>query len=112
MSQVRIISAGAFSQEVLQSPDPVLVDFYADWCPPCRALAPMLERVAAAYAGRVRVVKVNVDQAPALAQRYQIRGIPALVFFHNGREVDRIEGLPDPRSLVARLDRLSSPVTA
>ena len=83
----------------------IVVDFYADWCPPCRALSPLLEKTAAEHRGKVLVGKVNVDQAPNLSQQYGVRSIPDLRFFRNGKEVDRLIGLPPEahlRTLLAR----------
>ena len=83
-----------FEEEVLRSEQPVLVDFWAVWCGPCRAIAPYVEKVAESYAGKIKVAKVNVDQNGATPSRYGIRGIPALLFFKNGKVADQIVGLP------------------
>jgi thioredoxin 1 len=90
--QVIEVSDNSFEKEVLGSDQPVLVDFWAEWCGPCRMIAPTVERVAEQYAGRARVAKVNVDENPATAQRYGIKGIPTLILFHEGREAERIVG--------------------
>jgi thioredoxin 1 len=93
-----------FEQEVIQSGEPVLVDFWAEWCGPCHAVAPVLERLAARHAGKLKVVKVNVDENPSLAARYDAHGIPLLVALRDGREVQRIVGaqpLPALESLLA-----------
>jgi thioredoxin 1 len=81
-----------FDQEVLRSEQPVLVDFWAVWCGPCKAIAPIVDGVATAYAGKLKVAKVNVDQNGATPSRYGIRGIPALLFFKDGKVADQIVG--------------------
>jgi thioredoxin 1 len=81
-----------FDQEVLNSEQPVLVDFWAVWCGPCKAIAPIVDGVAATYAGKLKVAKVNVDQNGATPSRYGIRGIPALLFFKGGKVADQIVG--------------------
>jgi thioredoxin 1 len=86
------VSDATFDQEVLKSEQPVLVDFWAVWCGPCKAIAPTVDAVAAKYAGQLKVAKVNVDQNGATPSRYNIRGIPALLFFKDGKVVDQIEG--------------------
>lgn len=97
----------AFEREVVNASGVTLVDFWAPWCGPCRALAPSLERLAVAFSGRAKVGKVEVDQNPELAERFGVRSIPTLVFFRDGREVDRIVGnLPYP-TLEERLARLA-----
>lgn len=95
-----VIGVGEFEQEVLRAEEPVLVDFFATWCGPCRALAPTLDQVAVDVAGKARVVKLDVDQAPELASRYGVSSIPCLVVFKGGREVERIVGVA-PRSRLA-----------
>jgi thioredoxin 1 len=84
-----------FEAEVLGSPEPVLVDFWATWCPPCRMIAPLVERVAAEFEGRARVGKLDVDQNPVVAARYGIQSIPTLLVFKDGKVVEaRIGALP------------------
>ena len=86
------VSDATFDQEVLQSEQPVLVDFWAAWCGPCKAISPIVEGMAATYAGKLKVTKVNVDENGATPSRYGVRGIPALLFFKNGKVADQIVG--------------------
>jgi thioredoxin 1 len=86
------VSDATFDQEVLQSEQPVLVDFWAAWCGPCKALSPLVDVVAATYAGKLKVAKVNVDENGATPSRYGVRGIPALLFFKGGKVADQIVG--------------------
>jgi len=107
MSQVSSANATNFQSEVLRSNLPVVVDFYASWCGPCRTLAPILDQVAQDYKGRVKIVKVNIDEEPELAEHYQVSGVPAMYFFRNGGLVDGIVGLPSPQVLLAKLNAIS-----
>ncbi len=93
-----------FEQVVLKSDVPVLVDFWAPWCAPCRIIAPVLEEIAQEYAGRVKVVKLNTDQNPELAARYQVMGIPTLMLFKDGEVVDQMVGAVPKHMITGKLD--------
>jgi len=97
-----------FDARVLHSTRPTLVDFYAPWCGPCKALSPTIAKLADEFAGRVRVAKVNVDAAPQLAERFRVEGVPTLLFFNNGKMVDSLIGLASERELRARLHALTA----
>lgn len=100
---MNVINSSSFKQEVLQSDIPVLVDFFADWCGPCRMLGPVLEQLAQQYAGRVKIVKVNVDQSPELAAPFGINSIPALLYFRDGKVKGTSVGLLSKEDLERKL---------
>jgi thioredoxin 1 len=100
------VSDATFDQEVLQSEQPVLVDFWATWCGPCKAIGPIVEGVAATYAGKLKVIKVNVDENGATPSRYGIRGIPALLFFKGGKVTDQIVGFVPQDVIDEKIQRL------
>ncbi len=102
------IDDAGFEQEVLKAKGLVLVDFWAKWCGPCRGMAPHLEACASEYHGRVRIVKLDVDDNPKTAERYDVRSIPTLIFFRHGQPVEIITGALSLGSLKAKLDRLLS----
>lgn len=87
-----ILNETNFEVEALKSEQPVLVDFFATWCPPCRKLAPIVEEIAEDYAGRVKVAKLNIDEARSVAIKYGVSSIPTLILFKNGEPIDRIVG--------------------
>jgi thioredoxin 1 len=107
------VSDGTFDQEVLKSEQVVLVDFWAVWCGPCKAIAPVVDALATKYAGQLKVTKVNVDQNSATPSRYGIRGIPALLFFKGGKVADQIVGYVPQDVIEGTIQRLlaSAPVT-
>ncbi|HEX9951291.1 MAG TPA: thioredoxin [Rubricoccaceae bacterium] len=96
-----------FEDEVLNTDQPVLVDFWATWCGPCRTIAPTIEKLAADYDGRAKVIKVDVDNNPQTAMKYGIRSIPSLLFFKDGRPVDQMVGVVPERVLADKLDALA-----
>lgn len=100
-----LVTDANFSAEVERSSVPVLLDMWAPWCGPCRMMAPVIDQLAAEMAGRVRVAKLNVDENPIMAERFQIRGIPALLVLKAGREIDRIVGVQPKSEIVRRLER-------
>ncbi len=107
MSRLREVTSREFDVHVLQGGRPTVVDFYAPWCGPCRMLAPLLEEIAGRYGDRVQFVKVNIDEAPDLANRYRVSGVPTLVLFFGGNEVDRVVGLPPQAVLDQKIGGLA-----
>ena len=102
---VSAVNDADFELEVLQSEVPVVLDFWAEWCPPCRALAPTFDELAKQYEGRVRFLKLNVDENQQVPQRFGIKGIPTLVFFDGGREVERVVGASTKGALERIVDK-------
>ena len=102
------LTADNFAEEVLESEVPVLVDFWAEWCPPCRAIAPAIEALAEEFDGQAKVAKVDVDQYPELSSQYDISAIPALLFFKDGELVDRATGVTQKSILADKLRSLQS----
>lgn len=100
------VTDASFDQEVLKSEQPVLVDFWAVWCGPCKAIGPIVESVAVAYAGKLKVAKVNVDQNGATPSRYGIRGIPTLLFFKGGKVADQVVGYVPQNVIEDKVQRL------
>ena len=103
MAKPLAITDDTFQSEVLDSDQPVLVDFWADWCGPCRMIAPSVEQIAADYDGKIKVGKVDVDDNPAIPGRYGIVGIPTLMLFKNGEVVERITGALPKDAILAKV---------
>jgi thioredoxin 1 len=103
------INDANFDQEVLQSEVPVLVDFWAVWCGPCKAIGPTVDSIASSYAGKLKVAKINVDENTAAASRYRIQAIPALMFFKNGKPVDQLIGFHPQAEIEEIVKRLVTP---
>ena len=102
------VSEDSFDIAVLKSPVPVLVDFWATWCGPCKMISPILDEIAKEQAGKVRIAKIDVDQNPALASRFNIRGIPTMLLFQNGEVKETIVGLTGKQNIVNKLDALAA----
>ena len=96
-----------FDREVTQSETPVIVDFWAEWCGPCKMISPVLDEIAKEKAGAVKVAKVNVDENQSLSFKYNIRAIPTLLFFKNGQLRDQVTGMTSKKDLLNRLEALS-----
>ncbi len=101
------IDEANFDSEVTKSTQPVLVDFWAEWCGPCKMIAPILDEIAKEKAGAVKIAKVNVDNNQSLSARYNVRAIPTLLFFKNGELKDQVTGMTSKKDLLSRLDALA-----
>lgn len=105
MSSATAVTDSSFTQEVLESDVPVLVDFWAPWCGPCRMVAPVVDEIAEQYEGQVKVVKLNTDENPQVASQYGIRSIPTLMIFKGGQRVDMVVGAVPKTTLANTLEK-------
>jgi len=106
MSNATAVTTSDFEQQVLKSEVPVVVDFWAPWCGPCKTVAPHLDAIATDYDGRVKVVKVNIDDEREVAEKYDIRSIPTLLFFKDGKVVDQVVGAVPKSNIAAKLETI------
>jgi thioredoxin 1 len=102
----QVVTDQTFTDEVTNSKLPVMLDFYADWCGPCKMLLPTVEELADEYTGKVKIVKINVDDSPETAQKFEVMSIPTLVFMKDGQIVDRVVGSMSKDTLIEKLDAL------
>jgi thioredoxin 1 len=105
---IAILTADSFGKEVVESSTPTLVDFWAEWCGPCKMIAPVLDELATEYAGKVKIAKVNIDDHPAIAAQYGVRAIPTLLMFKGGQVVEQMVGARSKRDLKASLDKVAA----
>lgn len=103
--RIRTVSDDSFERDVLQSGKVVLVDFWAEWCAPCRMMLPVVEALVTEYDQTAAIVKLNVDENPDTPQRYGVRGIPTLIFFKDGKEVERVVGATSKETLASLIDK-------
>ena len=106
--QVKHVTDSSFDQDVLQSNKPVLVDFWAEWCAPCRMIGPIIDQIASEFASTATVVKLNVDDNSSSAQRYGIKGIPTLILFNEGKEVERVVGATSKEAITRIIEKYVS----
>jgi thioredoxin 1 len=108
MSDEIILTDANFEEEVIKSELPVLVDFWAEWCGPCKMFAPTIEELATEFKGRAKIAKLNVDQNPAVAEKFGIRGIPTVILFHDGNVAEQAVGVQSKTNLIKMLERKAS----
>ena len=107
-ANVKHITQAEFQSEVTAYTNAVVADFYATWCGSCRIVSPMVDRLSGGYVGKIKFVKINVDESPGLAQNFQVQGLPTVIFFKNGKVADRITDVPAEADLKARLDAFAA----
>lgn len=112
MKNIVELNEQSFESEVLQATGPVLVDFYAPWCGPCKMLAPLLEQLAGEFNGKIKFTKLNVDEATPQAMRYEVTGVPTLMLFRAGQPVDQLVGFSSPASLKSWLETIATTAPA
>jgi thioredoxin 1 len=109
---VKDITDSSFETEVMKSDQPVLVDFWAAWCGPCRMMTPVVEAVAQKFAGTAKVFKLNVDENPSVTQRFGIKGIPTMIVFKGGKEAERLVGATNENAVTHIIEEHLNPVSA
>src|SRR3954468_1569633 len=107
-ANILTLTDGNFSQEVTSSSQPVLVDFWAEWCGPCKMIAPLLDELATEYDGKVKIAKVNIDDHQNLAAQFRVTAIPTLLIFKNGQVIEQMVGAKSKRDLKASLDKAAA----
>ncbi len=107
MAAISDVTDASFEEEVLKSDQPVLVDFWAEWCAPCRMLAPLVKEIAEEFDGKIRVVKMDVDANPGTAAKFSIRSIPTILFFRNGQVADQLVGAVPKDRIIQKVESLS-----
>lgn len=106
MSEVKEIKADDFKKEVLESDKPVLIDFWAEWCVPCKKIEPVIEQLSKEFKDYVKFLKINVDENQSIAYEYGIRGIPTLILFKNGELVERVVGVTSRKELLKKIKKI------
>jgi len=109
MSNAVAVKTATWEQEVLKTSGAVMVDFWAVWCGPCQAIAPVIDELSVEYQGKLKVLKLNTDENPDIASQYQIMGIPTLLFFKDGKQVDKIVGAASKKNLKDKIDKIIAP---
>jgi len=103
MSKVMEVTDSSFEAEILKHPSPVLVDFWASWCAPCRTMSPIVEAISAEFAGKIKVAKLNVDENQSIAAKYAVMSIPTMILFKEGEEIDRLVGFIAQKNLAEKI---------